>query len=139
MDKRTTGIISGVFLSATIFYPRAAHAIPVGELMKMPISKQAVIVVDRIQDVKDALRSEKIRNGTLKSPDRIEHDKKVAECVFDVFDPLPNSAYQTGMRDFDGSLIATEHNNPSVDLDSVLVSFIVQVCGTGKLVPPKLR
>jgi hypothetical protein len=139
MNRWTAGIISGIFLRAALFSPHAAQAMPVGELMKMPISKQAVIVVDRIQDVRNALRSEKIRNGTLKSPDRMNRDEQVAECIDTVFDPPADSSYQTGMHDFDGSLIATEHNNPSVDLDSVLVSFIVQVCGTGKLVPPKLQ
>ena len=87
MNKRTAAIVSGIFSSAAIFYPRAAHAIPVGELMKMPIPKQAVIVIARIEDVKNALRSEKIRDGTLKSPDRMNRDEQIAECIDTVFTP----------------------------------------------------
>jgi len=139
MNRWTAGIISGIFLNAALFSPHAAQAMPVGELMKKPIPEQSEIVVGRIQDVVNTLRSRKLSDGTLKLSDRIEHDKKVAECVVDVFDPLPNSAYQTGMMNFQEELNATARQYPSVDLDHVLVDFVVQVCGTGKLVPPKLQ
>jgi hypothetical protein len=121
----------GWLLGAALAFVPAARGISVGELLKKSVEDQSLLIGERAGTLVDMLRYERFKDGTPKPPEKIESDKKLADCLARQFAIDPDTRFPKGMLELVSDINSARKRDPATEFDTVLIEFLDDRCGAG--------
>lgn len=103
------------------------YAIPVGELRNKTAEEQADIILAAIASVVESLVSER-SDGKRKSEGQIQHDKKLAASVMEIFWNRPGEPISKGLIKFERRVYFKSLERPHMTLYKAITQFVLERC-----------
>jgi hypothetical protein len=108
-------------------------SISVAELQKQEPAERARLLSARLRHViNDLLESAKLPDGSAKPPDQIASDNQMADCILKELTPPQGAPVSKGIVDLMSQIAVASSLDPFRDVDSFLIKYIRERCGSGK-------